>query len=153
MEFSRQEYWSGLPFPSPGIEPRSPALQADSLPSEPPGKSPENHKYGGLNVYLLKNSTFKWNQSISKFTLLKVWLQFQFIHGEQSRESFRNSSKLQSLSTADFNSGVWIQNSFNLYIWKSHNDLKSSFQLFSRFYKWLSMVPWSLKQIWPISHN
>ena len=42
MEFSRQEYWSGLPFPSPedlpdpGIEPRSPILQADSLPSEPP---------------------------------------------------------------------------------------------------------------------
>ena len=41
MEFSRQEYWSGLPFPSPGdlpdpgIKPRSPALQADSLPSEP----------------------------------------------------------------------------------------------------------------------
>ena len=44
MEFSRQEYWSGLPFPSPGdlpnpgIEPRSPTLQADVLPSEPPGK-------------------------------------------------------------------------------------------------------------------
>ena len=44
MEFSRQEYWSGLPFPSPGdlpiprIEPESPALQANSLPSEPPGK-------------------------------------------------------------------------------------------------------------------
>ena len=41
----QQEYWSGLPFPSPGflsdprIKPRSPALQADSLPSEPPGKS------------------------------------------------------------------------------------------------------------------
>ena len=41
--FSRQEYWSGLPFPSlgdllnPGTEPRSPTLQADSLPSEPPG--------------------------------------------------------------------------------------------------------------------
>ena len=40
MEFSRQEYWSGLPFPSPGdlpnpgIEPGSPALQADSLPTE-----------------------------------------------------------------------------------------------------------------------
>ena len=40
MGFSRQEYWSGLPFPSPrnlsdpGIEPGSPALQADSLPSE-----------------------------------------------------------------------------------------------------------------------
>ena len=46
MEFSRQEYWSGLSFPSPGglpnpgTEPRSPALQADSLPSESPGKPP-----------------------------------------------------------------------------------------------------------------
>ena len=42
--FSRQEYWSGLPFPSPeglpdpGIEPRSPALEADALTYEPPGK-------------------------------------------------------------------------------------------------------------------
>ena len=45
MEFSRQEYWSGLPLPSlgdlpqPGIEPESPALQADSLLSEPPGET------------------------------------------------------------------------------------------------------------------
>ena len=44
MEFSRQEYWSGLPFPSPGklpnpgIKPGSPTLQADSLLSKPPGK-------------------------------------------------------------------------------------------------------------------
>ena len=44
MGFSWQEYWSGLPFPSPGhlpepgIEPRSLALQADALTSEPPGK-------------------------------------------------------------------------------------------------------------------
>ena len=44
MGFSRQEYWSGLPFPSPGdvpdpgIEPGSPALQTDSLLSEPLGK-------------------------------------------------------------------------------------------------------------------
>ena len=43
MGFSRQEYWSGLPFPSPGdlpnpgIEPRSPVLQADTLPPEPSG--------------------------------------------------------------------------------------------------------------------
>ena len=46
MGFFRQEYWSGLPFPSPGdlpnpgIEPGSPALQADALSSEPPGKQP-----------------------------------------------------------------------------------------------------------------
>ena len=44
MGFSRQEYWSGLPFPSPGdlpnqgIEPGSPALEAGTLTSEPPGK-------------------------------------------------------------------------------------------------------------------
>jgi len=44
MRFSRQGYWSGLPFPSPGdlpnpgIEPRSPALQADSLPTELQGE-------------------------------------------------------------------------------------------------------------------
>ena len=47
MEFSRQKYWSGLSFPSPGdlpdsrMEPGSPTLQADSLPSEPSGKPPE----------------------------------------------------------------------------------------------------------------
>ena len=46
MGFSKQEYWSGLPFPSPGnlpnpgIKPTSLALQADSLQSEPPGKPP-----------------------------------------------------------------------------------------------------------------
>ena len=45
MGFPRQEYWSGLPFPSPGdlpdpgIEPGSPALKEDSLPAEPPGTS------------------------------------------------------------------------------------------------------------------
>ena len=49
MEFFSQECWSGLPFPSPGdlpdpgIEPGSPSLQADALPSEPPGKPPHSH--------------------------------------------------------------------------------------------------------------
>ena len=51
MGFSRQEYWSGLPFPSPGdlpnsgIEPRSPALQTDALPSEVPGKPLNGHEF------------------------------------------------------------------------------------------------------------
>ena len=60
--FFRQEYWSGLPFPSPGdlpdpgiklgsqIEPRSPALQADALPSKPPGISPYN-TLNNSNIY------------------------------------------------------------------------------------------------------
>ena len=45
MEFSRQDYWSGLPFPSPGdlpnpgIKPGSPTWQADALSSEPPGNT------------------------------------------------------------------------------------------------------------------
>ena len=48
MGFSRQEYWSGLPFPSPGdlpdpgIEPGSPEFRADTLTSEPPGKPMTN---------------------------------------------------------------------------------------------------------------
>ena len=57
MEFSRQEYWGGLPLPSPGdlpdpgIEPRSPTLQADALPSEPPGK---------LNTMLTNKLFYIW---------------------------------------------------------------------------------------------
>ena len=55
MGFSRQEYWSGLPFPSPGdrpypgIEPGSPSLQADSLPAELQGK-PKNTGMGSLSL-------------------------------------------------------------------------------------------------------
>ena len=65
-EFSRQGYWSELPFPppgdlpGPGMEPASPTLQADSLPSEPPGKpgvATLNNKWnrivGQENTYLL----------------------------------------------------------------------------------------------------
>ena len=54
MEFSRQEYWSGVPFHPPGdllnagIEPRSPTLQADSLPAEPQGK-PKDTGMGRLS--------------------------------------------------------------------------------------------------------
>ena len=53
--FSRQEYWSGLPcpppgdLPNPGIKPRSPALQGDSLLSEPPGR-PKNTGVGSLSL-------------------------------------------------------------------------------------------------------
>ena len=62
MGFSRQECWSGLPFPSPGdlpdpeIKPGSPALQADALPSESPGKPykeirrQKNTRTGGITM-------------------------------------------------------------------------------------------------------
>ena len=55
MEFSRPKYWSGQSFPSPGdlpnpgIQPRSPSLQADSLPAEPQGK-PKNTGVGSLSL-------------------------------------------------------------------------------------------------------
>ena len=54
-KFSRPEYWRGQPFPSPGdlpnpgIKPRSPTLQADSLPAEPQGK-PKNTRVGSLSL-------------------------------------------------------------------------------------------------------
>ena len=66
MEFSRQEYWSGLPFPSPGdlpnpeIEAGLPALQADSLQSEPPGK-PMQYRISKIMVYHRSKSNIKKN--------------------------------------------------------------------------------------------
>ena len=66
MEFSRPEYWNGYPLPSPGdlpnpgIKPRSPALQVDSLPAEPQGK-PKNTGVGSLSllqwIFLIRNRT------------------------------------------------------------------------------------------------
>ena len=60
MGFSRQKYWSGLPFPSPGdlpdpgIESGSPALQADTLTSEPPGKQYKVEYYSTLKTLCTK---------------------------------------------------------------------------------------------------
>ena len=77
-EFSRQEYWSGLPFPSPGdpanpgIEPRSPVLQADALPSER-GKPREAHcmlvkinfsQLQKLNIWHVKDKVLKARNKI-----------------------------------------------------------------------------------------
>ena len=65
MEFSRPEYWSGQPFPSPGylpkpgIEPRSPTLQEDSLPAKPQGKPQKN----GVNSLSLLQGIFPTEES------------------------------------------------------------------------------------------
>ena len=65
MGFSRQGYWSRLPFPSPedlpdpGIEPGSLAFQADALPSEPPGKSPQIHvEILNPNMMVIRSGAF-----------------------------------------------------------------------------------------------
>ena len=68
MGFSRQEYWGALPcpppgnLPNPGIEPRSPTLQADSLPTEPLGK-PKNTGVGSLPLLQGKNQFSSVTQS------------------------------------------------------------------------------------------
>ena len=62
MGFSRQEYWSGLPFPSPGdlpdpgIEPGFPSLEADALTSEPPGKPYRINRLGSNETIINLNS-------------------------------------------------------------------------------------------------
>ena len=79
MEFSRQECWSGLPFPSPGdfsdsgIEPGSPALQADSLSSEPPQKPCCSNGFLLLSSERNQNGK-QTNYSISHFALDTTYL-------------------------------------------------------------------------------
>ena len=87
MEFSRQEYWSGLSFPSAGdlsdpeIEPGSPALWADSLPSEPPG-----------NVFFSSVSV----QSLSRVRLFETpWIAPR--QASLSITNSRSSLKLRSI--------------------------------------------------------
>ena len=71
MEFSTQEYWSGLPFlsprhlPDPGVEPRSPAMQADSLPYEPPEKplKAAQRVFNSLFLLLASGRQIKFNMA------------------------------------------------------------------------------------------
>ena len=69
MEFSRSEYWSGQPFPSPGnlpnpgIEPMSPAFQVDSVPAKPPGK-PKKSTVGNLSLLQWIFPTQESNQGL-----------------------------------------------------------------------------------------
>ena len=84
MEFSRQEYWRGLPFPSPGylphpgIEPQSPALLADSSLSEPPG-NPFYIWYGLISLILYLRSFSSLPASLS-FDLLMASPRAFFFH-------------------------------------------------------------------------
>ena len=80
MGFSRQERWNGLPFPSPGglpnpgIEPGRPALQADSLPSEPPGKPQWTMRPHELKCWILEQRKvylFQGHASRTGWRLLK----------------------------------------------------------------------------------
>ena len=88
MGFSRQEYWSGLPFPSPGylpdpgIEPRSLALQADSLPAEPQGK-PKNTGVGRLSLLQWIFLTQESNRDLLHFRQILYQLSYQGAHASK----------------------------------------------------------------------
>ena len=96
MGFSRQEYWSGLPFPSPGdlsnpgIESWSPTLQADALTSEPPGKP--------LNVTISKNLRHEKNSMLQwKVEHYRVWKLHAQKRLEGNRPEYYTSLSLVSL--------------------------------------------------------
>ena len=78
MGFSRQEYWSGLPLtspgdlPNPGIEPGSPALRADALPSELPGKPLLDAEKRGLNTTGWGSHCFWLSQRVNVFMHLDI---------------------------------------------------------------------------------
>ena len=98
MEFSRPEYWSGQPFPSPGdlpnpeIEPRSPTLQAGSLPAEPQEK-PKNTGVGSLSLLHRIFLTQESNQGL----LHCKWILYQLSYGSAGKESTCNVGNLGSI--------------------------------------------------------
>ena len=110
--FSRQEYWSGLPslppkdLSNPGIQSRSPALQANSLPSEPPGKSKNT---GGGNLSLLQwiFPTQELNQGLLHCRQILYQLSYQ-----ESDTSFHVSTWLSD------SAGVFDQNFFQMFLWR-----------------------------------
>ena len=96
MEVSRQEYWSGLPFPSPGdlpdpgIEPGSPALQADALPSEPPGKPSKCRFLTCLwEVHLVDS---EW---VPESSIFNTWVQNPKSTVTKSHISFRRDGRVE----------------------------------------------------------
>ena len=124
MGFSRQEYWSGLPSPSPGdlpnpgIEPRSPTLQADTLTSEPPGKPHIiiiipylsscawlislsimdsqllNYIYSKVILKVIEISIWKKNEDDSSQTWRKKWMQVRMWTQWSPKCSFRGQGLL-----------------------------------------------------------
>ena len=99
MRFFRQEYWIGLPFPSPGdlsnpgIKPMSPALQMDSLSSEPPGK-PKNT---GVGILSFLQGNFPTQESTQGLLHCRQIL-YQL--------SYQRSPKMCNVSTMEYYSAI-----------------------------------------------
>ena len=109
MRFSRQEYWSGLPFSSPkdllnpGIEPRSPVLQADSLPSKPPGKQTRIIKHPlPLTWAAINNNLGKGKKMERERSVVLAWRTAEKWMWKKNTE--KNPSALQTTLLALFSS-------------------------------------------------
>ena len=106
MEFSRPEYWSGQPFPSPGdlpnpgIEPRSPTLQADSLPAESPGK-PKNTGVGILSLLQQIFPTQESNQDLLHCRQILYQLSYKGSFKNHENQKFVKGSVTSSPSPSD----------------------------------------------------
>ena len=125
--FSRQEYWSGLPFPSPGdlpnpgIELTSPTLQADALPSEPPGKpydQPRQHIKKQRHYFANKGQSSKsygvssshvwmWELDCEESWITKNWC-FWTVVLEKTLESPLDCKEIQPVHLKGNQSGIFI---------------------------------------------
>ena len=117
MEFSKQEYWSGLPFPSPGelpnlgIEPKSFTLQADSLLSKPPGKpydkprqciKEQRHHFANKDPYsqsygFSSSHVWIWNLDHKEARVLKNWC-FQTVVVEKTLENLSDCREIKPVN-------------------------------------------------------
>ena len=110
MGFPWQEYWNGLPFPSPGdlldpeIEPTSPAFQADSLPSEPPGK-PIDHVEAVISQWLKLPSQVHYTTTV-KHRFSPIPLIKMIMNEKYHRKSTEKLAPLQTFSRE------WLYNKY-----------------------------------------
>ena len=110
MEFSKQEYWSGLPCPSPGdlpnpgIKPRSSALQVDSLPSEPPGKVADY-----LSIYIPPPHTHTCTRAHTHILLVLLSLPISFSRGfSLSLDSLNQQQGISNSRCVRLTEGVFL---------------------------------------------
>ena len=138
MKLSRQDYWSGLPFPSPRdlldarIKPRSSALQVDSLPSDPPGKfqnelsGPQNRDGCGQETRRRSFSNWLSHYFTCYFFFLRKITGSPFSHLEMSSVPFQLFSSIQAGWGASI-PGLCLTSRMILAVCTRHREQSASF--------------------------